>query len=596
MLLLHTVLHTLGIQRSSCSARLLTAFALLLVAAAGQAQLPLVQLGLEQDGDKVQVIIRPDQPFAGALTSSIVTIRWATTTGVVLNTGAASFNNPAYTAAVGPLTYQNSYVNGDSTYAVFTTVYGGSPLPTSWAANTNVPFFQVPFTNASGACVSFQVANSPWQEVNNRQWSIYLNAADRTNGYIPGAAAFCAPPLGVQLGLEQAGDKVQVLLRPNQPFSGALTGSTVTIRWATTPGVVLNTGAASFNNPAYTAAVGPLTYQNSYVNGDSTYAVFTTVYGGSPLPTSWAANTNVPFFQVPFTNTSGACVTFEVANSPWQEVNNRQWFISLDAVDRTNGYIPGSAAFCADPNALVVNARAILDGPWMEADNLMRDALRTLPGFPLAQPYTTAPFSHSGTESTAPAVLAATGNNAVVDWVLLELRDATTPTTILARRAALLQRDGDIVDTDGSGPVVMLVPPTGNHHLAVRHRNHLGTMTLTALPTAAGTPLTVDFTLPGTLVFGDSARSNVNGTMTLWCGNTLPDHQVVYLGLDDDRDPILSLVGHSDLNNTVTGYHPTDVNMDGVVIYLGQDNDRDHFLLRTLGGSDLNKTRPERLP
>ncbi|MCB0811724.1 MAG: hypothetical protein KDB87_00895, partial [Flavobacteriales bacterium] len=78
-----------------------------------------------------------------------------------------------------------------------------------------------------------------------------------------------------------------------------------------------------------------------------------------------------------------------------------------------------------------------------------------------AEPYTSLGYVHvgdGGNESTTAGVLAATGNDAIVDWVVLELRDANDPTTVVNTRSALLQRDGDIVDTDGSSPVAMMVP------------------------------------------------------------------------------------------------------------------------------------------
>ncbi|MBK6344269.1 MAG: hypothetical protein IPF41_17280 [Flavobacteriales bacterium] len=52
-----------------------------------------------------------------------------------------------------------------------------------------------------------------------------------------------------------------------------------------------------------------------------------------------------------------------------------------------------------------------------------------------------------------PSVLAATGNNAIVDHVVVELRHATTPSVVVATRGALVQRDGDAVGMDGSSPV-----------------------------------------------------------------------------------------------------------------------------------------------
>ncbi len=68
------------------------------------------------------------------------------------------------------------------------------------------------------------------------------------------------------------------------------------------------------------------------------------------------------------------------------------------------------------------------------------------------------------------------GNNAVVDWVLLEARHSTT-NAVVGRWALLLQRDGDVMMPDG-WPVTIAFPSV-QVQLAVRHRNHLGAMCTT---------------------------------------------------------------------------------------------------------------------
>lgn len=92
----------------------------------------------------------------------------------------------------------------------------------------------------------------------------------------------------------------------------------------------------------------------------------------------------------------------------------------------------------------------------------MNDDLRFDGLLPLAQPYTTAPFNYSGTETISLSVFAASDpDNAIVDWVLIELRDEVDPTLIVGRRAALVQRDGDVVDVDGTSSVAIANVATG---------------------------------------------------------------------------------------------------------------------------------------
>lgn len=132
---------------------------------------------------------------------------------------------------------------------------------------------------------------------------------------------------------------------------------------------------------------------------------------------------------------------------------------------------------------------------------LMSADLKDLFNFPLTDPYSNAPYSsafvhvNSGPAATvSPFVLSQTGNNAIVDWIFLELRTGISGSTSVAyTRAALLQQDGDIVDIDGVSPVTFTNAPAGNYFIAVRHRNHLGFRTLGQIALSNSTSL-LDFT------------------------------------------------------------------------------------------------------
>jgi hypothetical protein len=192
----------------------------------------------------------------------------------------------------------------------------------------------------------------------------------------------------------------------------------------------------------------------------------------------------------------------------------------------------------------------------------------------------------------AGGVLAVTGNNAIVDWLIVELRDPTT-NVIVASKSALVQRDGDVVSTDGVNPVSFNAL-AGNYKVAVRHRNHLGTMTNSAVALSASTT-TVNFTTAATSVYGTNARKDIAGTQVLWAGDVTFDHLVKYTGATNDRDPILVRIGGLVPTNTVIGYFPEDVNMTGEVKYTGATNDRDPILVN-IGGVVPTNTLQEQLP
>ncbi len=245
--------------------------------------------------------------------------------------------------------------------------------------------------------------------------------------------------------------------------------------------------------------------------------------------------------------------------------------------------------------AITVSPRVFLEGPFVQATNLMKDDLRAAGLVPATEPYTALGYAHvgGGGETVAPAVLAVTGNNAIVDWVVVELRDATTPTTVLATRSALLQRDGDVVASDGASPVSFNLA-AANYHVAVRHRIHLGIMTQT--PVALSTsPASIDFTTAAISTFGANARKTVGTAQVMWMGDTNFNGLVLYTGANNDRDPVLVTVGGTTPNNTVIGYLRTDLNMDGTVKYTGSANDRDPILLN-VGSTTPNNSRVQQLP
>ena len=241
--------------------------------------------------------------------------------------------------------------------------------------------------------------------------------------------------------------------------------------------------------------------------------------------------------------------------------------------------------------------RAMLEGPY--SGGLMTDALRTLPSFPLTEPFTAMGYAETGyvPGATIPSsLLTVTGNNAIVDWVLAEMRPVATPGVVAASRAVLLQRDGDVVDLDGVSTVGFAGLAAGSYSVAVKPRNHLPVMLSTSTPAVYGDAIaTVDLTLPSTQVYDNDARKNVSGVMVLAAGDVTFNEIVQYTGAGNDREPILTRIGGIVPSNTVNGYWPEDANMDGMVKYTGSNNDRD-LILVNIGGVVPTATRAATLP
>ncbi len=227
---------------------------------------------------------------------------------------------------------------------------------------------------------------------------------------------------------------------------------------------------------------------------------------------------------------------------------------------------------------------------------LMRDDLRAKGFLPLAHPYDILnPIT--ATLNMNMSVTAVTGNDAIVDWIFVELRSATNGTTIMDSRAALLQRDGDIVDVDGVSPVIFSQALPGSYYVAVRHRNHLGVMTRTALPLSS-TTTTVDFRNPNTPTYTytgtasytqavpNQAQVVVQQGVALWAGNSLvdnaattPHNSVIFQGTNNDINTVYLQIINPSFNTLGTpfykrrGYSTGDVNMNGDTIFNGTGND-----------------------
>ena len=243
-----------------------------------------------------------------------------------------------------------------------------------------------------------------------------------------------------------------------------------------------------------------------------------------------------------------------------------------------------------------LSATAMLQGPFDQVSGMMRDDLRADGHIPLTEPFTSAGFIHvgGGGETTTNTVLSTTGPDAIVDWIMLELRDKSNPATVVATASALIQRDGDIVSPSGEPQVVFGSAVQDQYHVAIRHRNHLAIMTANPI---AFTNASISLNMVNGVVsiYGsDPTFIAPTGEHLMWCGNVNPDGVIKYTGSDNDRDPMLGVIG-STVTNTVSGYYPEDVNLDSEVKYIGSGNDRDLILIN-IGGSIPTNTRTEQLP
>ena len=296
--------------------------------------------------------------------------------------------------------------------------------------------------------------------------------------------------------------------------------------------------------------------------------------------------------------------------NPWEPTAANQWLlhdIDISAYDgqavvirfvNINDY--GNRLYidnlAVSNSGLLLALKLMLEGPYDAGTLKMRDDLRMASLIPNAEPNTAAGFvqaADGGGEVLQAGVASTTGDNAIVDWVQVELRSNGNPTNIVATRAALVQRDGDVVAEDGVSPIALLAPG-GTYRVAVRHRNHLGCMTA-AGASLSTTSTALDFTNGSVATYGTDAQTIIGAKRLLWMGNAVRDNLLKYTGTLNDRDPILTRVGGTVPTATANGYWPEDHTLDGVVKYTGVNNDRDPILIN-VGGTVPTATRAEQLP
>jgi hypothetical protein len=308
-----------------------------------------------------------------------------------------------------------------------------------------------------------------------------------------------------------------------------LTGATIGTLTATTyyRAVVTNGVCAAANSNAVTITVNPtltasISGAATICNGTTTTITFT----GSP-------NTVVTYkidAGADLTTTLNGAGTATITTAALSATTTTYALISVAyaTAPTCSQTITGQSAIvifsqCAQRLA----AKVFIHGAYNVSTGLMNDGLRTNDKIPTTQPYNTLTFAgataYSGTETFDKAILT-TGPNAIVDWVLIELRDATTPATIVQRRAALLQSDGDVVDIDGVSPVTFDALANGNYHVVIRHRLCLATKTQTAIAFAVYSPATpttssLNFTGNSNALSG-SQKLLTTGVYGLYIGDT----------------------------------------------------------------------------
>lgn len=149
---------------------------------------------------------------------------------------------------------------------------------------------------------------------------------------------------------------------------------------------------------------------------------------------------------------------------------------------------------------IFVDLKVYLEGPFTGSE--MSTDLQGLADFPLTQPYAGLPWNYPGTESVTNIP------PGVVDWVLIEYRDATnaasaTAATRIGRQAAFLLNDGSVLDIGGASVLQPSISVSQELFVVVYHRNHLAVLSADPLIMTGGI-YSYDFSTAAEKAYGGS--------------------------------------------------------------------------------------------
>jgi hypothetical protein len=262
-------------------------------------------------------------------------------------------------------------------------------------------------------------------------------------------------------------------------------------------------------------------------------------------------------------------------------------------------------AMVPQPLSVSLSTKAFLQGSYNTGLGRHKDVTPTWAGVlntnALNQPFNAAPWNYAGSESVANGFFTSTGATTdIVDWVLVELHDATTPSTVIARKACFIREDGKIVDLNGTSDPSFTGVGANNYYIVIKHRNHLTIRSSSTVFVNGVAPVLYDFTTAQSQAFQNAALPNPamkdlsGGTVFgMWGGNANSNTSTRASGALSTND-YLYLVNILLGGNTATilsnTYSSGDLNLDGAVRASGALTTNDYLILVNiiLGGNTAN--------
>ena len=192
---------------------------------------------------------------------------------------------------------------------------------------------------------------------------------------------------------------------------------------------------------------------------------------------------------------------------------------------------------------LLVDVKVFLEGPYDNVGNTMSTALNSGGYLPLMDPYL-----QGDTVGSIPS-------SDIVDWVLVELRDKTNASTVIASRAGFIKNNGEIVDINGTSKLNFSGIPFDDYYITVKHRNHLAVMS-NSPATLSDYTLTYNFTTGSGQFAGGSvgAKEIESGVWGMIAGNSDGNNSISFGDFNAVSNNLFQI-----------GYKLGDHNMNGSV-------------------------------
>lgn len=205
-----------------------------------------------------------------------------------------------------------------------------------------------------------------------------------------------------------------------------------------------------------------------------------------------------------------------------------------------------------------ISAKVFLEGNYDGIGNMMSDDLRSQNLIPDLEPYSKLGYAHKnggGYEYLNIPALNTTGNDAIVDWLAMELRYKSDADSLIATQTVLLQRDGDIVAGDGISVVHFPSILADDYYIVLRHRNHIGIRS-TNIYALSNTSTEIDFTNNISIIHGgiNGIKDLGNGIYAMFSGDTDLNNQIQ----NSNQSSATSNIGKA-------GYLQGDIDLNGQV-------------------------------